>query len=331
MESLAESSKRKKIWLDCDPGHDDAIAIILAGHHPSLELLGISTTAGNQTLEKTTKNALLMTSISSLESIPIIKGQEHPILKAAQICPEIHGTSGLDTKTPFPLPAITKQPIPKKAILHLSQVLLDELAAQEQITIICTGALTNIALLLLLFPETKPAIKEIVFLGGAIGLGNISPAAEFNILLDPEAAHIVLESKVQVVMIPIEVSHTCLVDENVLPRIQEIGSVYAKYICELMLFFKHTYMHVFKMPNPPLHDPCAVAYVIDEGLFKSQIVRVDVETASKFCNGRTVCDVYHMSGKPQNCRLCTEIHVSKFWDLIIHAIKKANANSILNK
>jgi len=155
----------------------------------------------------------------------------------------------------------------------------------------------------------------------------MSPAAEWNIMVDPEAAKIVFESGVDLVMIPIEVSHTALVTEEIIKRISMMNSQFSELLVDLLLYFKQTYKDVFKFDNPPLHDPLAVAYVIDPTLFKTELMRVDIETMSPLCRGRTLCDIYHMSYAPKNVNVALSVNVTKFWDLLLDALALANAKS----
>ncbi|KAH3763043.1 N-D-ribosylpurine ribohydrolase [Pelomyxa schiedti] len=321
---MSSTPHRRKVWLDCDPGHDDAFAIILAGTNEAIELLGISTVAGNQTVENTTRNALRMCELSGI-NVDVVKGQAFPLMRPSRICPEIHGISGLDSN--FKLPPPTKLPLAKKAVLHMADVIL---ASPEPIILVATACLTNVALLLSLFPECKEHIEKIVLLGGAIGCGNITPSAEFNILVDPEAARMVFESGVDIVMVPIDVSHTVLVTPEVKQRIVQLGTTYSAFLGELLMFFSESYKTVFGFDFPPLHDPLAVAYVIDPGLFTTTKMRVDIETSSDLCAGETICDIYGMSHKPKNVLVARSVNVPKFWDLLLHSITLANSQSPLS-
>eukprot|EP01104_Vermistella_antarctica_P013966 TRINITY_DN431_c0_g1_i3.p1 TRINITY_DN431_c0_g1~~TRINITY_DN431_c0_g1_i3.p1 ORF type:complete len:247 (+),score=24.58 TRINITY_DN431_c0_g1_i3:125-865(+) len=169
------SSVERLVWLDCDPGHDDAFAIILAGYSDSLCLLGISTVGGNQTVEKTTKNCLKVLAVSGLTDVDVVPGLANPLARPNLLCPEIHGETGLDGPS---FPHDLHSAIKDKAVLHMAKVI----ALQDKpVTVVATGRLSNIALLITLFPELKDQVDEIVFMGGAIGHGNTSPCAEFNI------------------------------------------------------------------------------------------------------------------------------------------------------
>lgn len=328
------------VWLDCDPGHDDALAMMLAGHSSRLRILGVSTVGGNQSLEKTTNNALNVLNVSGLAHLPLYAGRENPLMRRAVHCAEIHGKSGLEGPHFPPLGSLAVQPL--RALDAMRAAIEKSAAAGEPVTLIATGPLTNIALLLLAAPELAAPryLREIVLMGGAVGLGNTAPAAEFNIEVDPEAARIVFESGVSVTMVPLEVTHTALVTPEVLQRIRAIGasagsaaapSPFAAFVCDLLLYFRDSYSTVFGFPSPPLHDPCAVLYVLHPDLFTSAVMRVDIECESKLCAGRTVCDVYgRASGAVKNARVCLRMDVARFWDHMISALESANKHSCLN-
>jgi len=202
-------------------------------------------------------------SITGLSHIDVVAGQGKPLMRPTLICPEIHGNTGLDSNN-VGFPPITKKAVNKKAINHMYETII---ASPEPVTIVATGALTNVALLLTVYPEIKSKISQLSILGGSIGIGNISPAAEFNILIDPEAARIVFESGLaHFVMVPLEVSHTALVTPNVVERIAKMNSNFSRLAVDLLHFFADSYKKVFGFEFPPLHDPLAVAYVINPSI-----------------------------------------------------------------
>jgi len=315
------------VWLDCDPGHDDAFAIILAAHNPKLRLLGISTVAGNQTVEKTTINALHILDIIGMEHIDVVSGQAYPLVKKVQICPEIHGNTGLDSKSTITFPSLKKGPLKKKAVLHMFDVISQN---PKQVTVIATGCLTNIAILLTLFPEVKTNIERIVIMGGAIGMGNMTPDAEFNILQDPEAAKIIFEAGMDLTMVPLEVTHTALVTPEVQIRIEKMKTKFSTLLIDLLNFFSTTYRDVFGFEYPPLHDPVAVFYCIQPTMFKTKLMRVDIEVSSLLTSGRTVCDIYNMKKMEPNVNVALGVEITKFWDTLIEALESANKVSKLN-
>jgi len=333
---------RQPVWLDCDPGHDDALAIILAGHHECLHLIGISTVSGNQSVEKTTKNAAKVLMVSGLaEQVPVYRGQSCSLLPHRPVestvtiqdhlhDPEIHGVCGLGGSTLLP----ADESIPaglvrdgEKAVLAMARAIL---ASDQPVSLVATGALTNVALMLQLFPEAKSNIREISFMGGALGIGNRGAVAEFNILCDPEAAAIVLGSGIKLVMIPLEVTHTALITPAVLAKITSMGSTFGTMITQLLTFFKGTYKRVFDMDDPPLHDPCAVAWVVCPDIFETTLMRVDVECGSPLSRGQTVCDVWGYSSSTKNVHVAKHMDNAKFWALMHAALAKANDVSMLN-
>ncbi|KAI3436772.1 hypothetical protein D9Q98_006184 [Chlorella vulgaris] len=331
--------EHKLCWLDCDPGHDDAMAIILAGHSPGLTLLGVSTVAGNQTVEKVTANALSVLAAAGLQHIDVVAGASRPLLRPAPLlCAEIHGESGLDGPLGGPvLPPAPHAAVPGKAAVVMFQRIAAahlQLAAkggEQRVQLIATAALTNVALLLTLFPEVIDMI-EVTIMGGCLGLGNTGPVMEFNIQTDPEAARMVFESGVRLTMVPLEVTHTALVTTSVLQRVRtRHPSAFLQLTADLLSFFAETYLAVFQMPDPPLHDPCAVAWVLAPQLFKTKLMRVDVETTSVLSAGQTVCDVWNQSSAPKNCTVCMEMDAGHFWDLLIAAIHAADKQSPLNE
>jgi inosine-uridine nucleoside N-ribohydrolase len=307
------------VWLDCDPGHDDMMAIIFAAYSEQIELLGISTVCGNQTADKTTSNALKTLELAHITGVDVVRGMDEGLCRPSRACPEIHGSTGLGGAE---LPAARQVALKENAILHMFNVISAPRA--QKVSLLGTAQLTNIALLLRCFPEVKSHIEQIVVMGGAVGLGNMRPAAEWNIEGDPEAAHVVFNSGLRVVMIPIEVTHTVLVTKAILAEIKALGTKFAETIVSLMTFFGHTYDTVFRMPDPPLHDPCTVAFVISPEIFTVEHLHVEVELGSKCCDGRTNCDIFNMLKKPKNVFVARKVNVPQFWQLLLAALRKAN-------
>jgi len=319
------------IWLDCDPGHDDVMAIILAGCSPMLKLLGVSSVFGNSSIEKTTINACRVVYSAGLEGVDVIRGSEGPLnntqqyLKKVNAAERIHGVSGLETNSEKKLPeTVPLQPKNCNLFAHISEVILK---SPKPVHLVATGSLTNIAVLLKSFPEVKQNVEQIVFMGGAINFGNATPAAEYNIFIDPEAAEIVCNSGLKVVMVPLEVTHTALITSEVRERILGMKTDFAEIIDGLMQYFADAYQKIYGIEYPPLHDPCAVCYVIAPELFKSEFVHVDIERAEGTSRGRTVCDMYKLSKEEKNVNVTTKIDAPKFWDLMIAALEMANSQS----
>src|SRR5215472_165257 len=240
--------ERQRIVLDCDPGHDDAIAILLAAHAPQLKLEAITTVAGNQTVQKTSTNALKVCSLAGIRDIPIAAGMDRPLVQQQEVAPEIHGESGLDGPS-LPAPSLTLTPV------HAVDLLIDSLMSSAgDLTIVATGPLTNIATAIRREPRIVPKIQQITLMGGAIGLGNWTPAAEFNIFVDPEAASIVFGCGRPITMVGLEVTHQAQATKEVRERIRQLSNPVAQLVDELLEFFAKSYLTVFGFPAPPVHD-----------------------------------------------------------------------------
>ncbi|HVB72120.1 MAG TPA: nucleoside hydrolase [Ktedonobacteraceae bacterium] len=305
---------KHKIILDCDPGHDDAIAILLAAHHPEIDLLAITTVAGNQSVEKTTDNALKVCSLANIRQVPIAKGMERPLVRPAKHSPDIHGESGMDGPH-IPEPDIELDP--RHAVDMLIDTLLD---SEGDITLVPTGPLTNIAAAIRREPAIVPKIAAISLMGGAIGLGNVTPAAEFNIHTDPEAAEIVFGCGRPITMVPLEVTHQALATPEVTERLRTAQRPVATFAADLLVFFAGTYRNTFGFPAAPVHDPCAVAAVIDPSILRAHTMHVAIETGGELTAGRTVCDVYGKLGKPSNARVGYALQVECFWEMVISTL-----------
>src|SRR6266536_1025844 len=273
----AEAMKHK-IILDCDPGHDDAIALLLAAHHPDIELLAVTTVAGNQALEKTSRNALKVCSLANIRSVPVARGMDRPMLRPPRYATDIHGETGLDGPD-IPEPDIELVP------QHGVDLLIDLATAMRR------------------EPAIVPKIKAISLMGGAIGVGNTTPAAEFNIWFDPEAASIVFNCGRPITMAPLEVTHQALATDEVLQRLRSSGRRVASFAADLLVFFAETYLRVFGFTAPPVHDPCAVAAVVAPDIIKARAMHVAIETVGEWTAGRTVCDVYGKLGKEETVRV----------------------------
>ncbi|MBE3561976.1 MAG: nucleoside hydrolase [Ktedonobacteraceae bacterium] len=305
---------KHKIILDCDPGHDDAIALLLAAHHPAIELLAVTTVAGNQSIEKTTRNALKVCTLAGIHNVPVARGMERPLLRPPRHAAYIHGESGLDGPQ-IPEPEI--EPVSQHAVDLIIELLLQ---SAGDITLVPTGPLTNIAAAIRHEPAIIPKIKAISLMGGAIGLGNVTPAAEFNIWCDPEAAAIVFECGCPITMAPLEVTHRALATAEVLSRLRAMGRRVAGVVADLLVFYAEAYRRVFGFEAPPVHDPCAVAAIIDPAIVPTNAMRVEIETTGTWTAGRTVCDVYGKSEQAANARVGYSLDVERFWDLIIDTI-----------
>ncbi|HLG63812.1 MAG TPA: nucleoside hydrolase [Ktedonosporobacter sp.] len=305
---------KHKIILDCDPGHDDAMAILLAGRHPHIELLAITTVAGNQSVDKTTLNALKVCSLAGLRSIPIARGMERPLVVPAQHAANIHGESGLDGPD---IPAPDIEPINKHAVDLIIELLL---GSEGDITLVPTGPLTNIAMAIRREPAILPKIRGISLMGGAIGIGNVTPAAEFNIYADPHAAAIVFACGRPITMCPLEVTHQALATESILHQLRSAHRPVPSLAAALLDFYTETYHKVFGFSAAPVHDPCAVAAVIDPTIIKSKSLRVEIELAGQWTRGRTVCDMHGVLDKAPNATVGYSLEVERFWNMVIDTL-----------
>ena len=304
---------RKNIILDCDPGHDDAIAILLAGLKDKFNLLGISVVAGNQTIEKTARNALNVATYLGID-VPVAIGCEFPMVRERVICAAIHGESGLDG---FEFPKYKKE-FDKR---HGAQLIIDSIMNNDDVTVVATGPLTNVAMAMRLEPKIIHRIKEVVLMGGSVDNGNTSPAAEFNIMCDPEAAHIVFTSGVIVKMIGLNVTRKVLVTEEVISRMEKIHNKASDLFVKLMKVFNANQSKTFGVKAGPLHDPATVASLIDELLIKYQQMNVVIDISHGPSYGRTNCDVFDYLHAPHNAYVAMDIDVNKYWDIIEEGIK----------
>ena len=295
------------IVLDCDPGHDDAIAILLALASPEVELRGISTVAGNQTLDKTTRNALKVLELADRTDIPVVAGADAPLQRTLRTAANVHGESGLDGPD---LPEPTTKPVDGDVV----DVLADWL--EPGVVLVPTGPLTNVARLLQQHPQ---ATDRIVWMGGAMAEGNVTPAAEFNAYVDPEAARIVFESGIEVTMIGLDITHMALFDSTHAERLRGAGRA-GKAVAELADFFLEFHRQRYRFEGAPIHDAMAVAHVIDPTLVTTLNCNISIETESEFCDGRTVVDRWLVTGLPKNAQAGIDVDAQRFLELLVERI-----------
>ncbi|CAM3386903.1 nucleoside hydrolase [Marinicrinis lubricantis] len=305
---------KRKIIIDCDPGHDDAIAILLAAGNPNIDLVAITTVAGNAELDKTTLNALKVCEIAGIRNVPVAQGAGQPLVRKRETAADIHGDSGMDGPV-LPQPALS--PVPDHAVDLIIRKLLE---SDGDITLVPVGPLTNIAMAMRREPAILPKIQEIVLMGGG-SFGNWTPAAEFNIFVDAEAAKVVFESGVPITMMGLDVTHQALATPEVSGRIADIDNPVAGFVSELLIFFRKTYQDVFGFEDPPVHDVCSVAYCIDPSIFQCRKLHVDVETKGEFTYGMTVVDMLGVTGKEPNVNVALGLDHAKFWDLLCEALQ----------
>jgi inosine-uridine nucleoside N-ribohydrolase len=301
------------IILDCDPGHDDAIALLLALSSPELELVGVTTVSGNQTVDKTTVNALRVLEFVGRGDIPVCAGADRPLVRKRFVADYVHGETGLDGPAlPPPQGAARDQ--------HAVSFLAEQIRARAgAITLVPTGPLTNIALLLALYPDARP--ERIVLMGGSIGEGNRTPAAEFNIWADPEAARRVFESGIDTTMIGLDVTHEALITEAHTEELRAAGRV-GKMGAELMDFYAQFYRQTYPdLAGSPLHDPVAVAHVFAEGLVDVRDAFITVDCGWDQGRGRTNVDWRRRhGGEPPNAKVGLHIDAERFARLVIERV-----------
>ena len=302
------------IILDCDPGHDDALAIALALARAELRVLAITTVAGNATLARTTRNALRLLTLLGRTDVPVAAGAERPIIREPWVPVGFHGESGLDgAELPEPAAGVVAA-----GALELTAALLRE--AAQPITLVATGPLTNIALLLRAAPSLRDGIAAISLMGGSLGEGNTTAAAEFNIWADPEAAAIVFESGIPIRMAGLDVTHQALVLPADIARLDALGTRPGRVFADLMRYFAVHHRDRYGWAGPPIHDAVAVAWLVEPDLVASTPLRVDVETAGVQTRGRTVADPEALSGRPVNAEVGRSIDRQRLIDMVVDAV-----------
>jgi inosine-uridine nucleoside N-ribohydrolase len=291
------------LLIDCDPGHDDAIAILLALASPEVELLGVTTVAGNASLENTTANAIRVLELAGRGEIPVAAGADRPLVREPRVAANVHGETGLDGPD---LPPPQGRPSPQHAVDFLAERF-------DGATLVATGPLTNVALLLARHPTARP--ERIVLMGGAIAEGNVTPAAEFNIWADPEAAARVFSSGIDVTMVGLDVTHHALVSGAHADELRGAGRI-GEVVAELLDFYGVFHREVYGFDGSPVHDAVAVAHLIDPTLLETAHMNVQVDCESRLCRGRTVVDLWRRTGLEANAHVATGIDADRFLVLL---------------
>ncbi|MBM2822209.1 MAG: Pyrimidine-specific ribonucleoside hydrolase RihA [Thermoleophilia bacterium] len=299
------------VILDCDPGHDDAIALLLALASPEIDLLGVTTTYGNQTLEKTTANALRVLELVGRTDVPVAAGADAPLGRDLVVAAHVHGESGLDGPA---LPEAKATPASTDAVAFIAELVR---TADRPVTLVPTGPLTNIARYL--DERGTDGIARIVLMGGAIAEGNFTPAAEFNVWCDPEAAARVFSSGLDVTMIGLDVTHKAVLGREVEERLRAVGRV-GSFVAELNVFFSRYHEKTYGWNGAPIHDAVAMAHVIRPGLVETRHRNVEIELESDLCRGRTVVDLWSRSDRRPNAHVAVDLDASAFFDLLVERI-----------
>jgi len=301
------------LLIDCDPGHDDAMAPLRALASPECELLGVSTVAGNQTLEKTTANALRVLEFAGRGDVPVAAGADRPLVRALRVAADVHGETGLDGPD---LPPPRGAPVAAHAVDFLAERLL---AADRPVTLVPVGPLTNVALLLARHPAAAARVERIVLMGGAIAEGNVTPAAEFNVWVDPEAAARVFASGLDVTMVGLDVTHRALLREADAARLRASGRV-GTMVAELHGFYARFHREVYGFDGTPVHDAVAVAHALGTGVLETLPRHVAVECGSELCRGRTVVDLWRRTGREPNAQVAVGIDGPAFVGLLVERL-----------
>jgi inosine-uridine nucleoside N-ribohydrolase len=299
------------VVLDCDPGHDDAIALLLALASPEVELLGVTTVHGNQTLAKTTANALRVLDLAGRSDIAVAAGADRPLLRELTVASHVHGDSGLDGPA---LPAASRAPLDEGAVEFMVRTIA---ASPEPVTLVPTGPLTNIALLL---ERTGGAnVARIVLMGGSIAEGNMTPAAEFNVWADPEAAAAVFGAGIDTTMIGLDVTHRAVTTPALQERLRTTGAT-GSFVADLVDFFTVFHRETYGWDGAPIHDAVAAAHVIRPGIVTTIPCNVEVELESDLCRGRTVVDRWRRTDREPNAQVGIDLDTGAFFELLIERI-----------
>jgi len=309
----------QRIIIDTDPGQDDAVAILLALASPEeIEVLGIVAVAGNVSLAQNARNARKVIELAQRTDMPVYAGCERPIKRMLVTAEHVHGQTGLDGPD-LPEPKTALQP--QHGVDFIVETLLREPAGT--VTLATLGPLTNIAMAMVKAPAIIPRIKQIVMMGGAyFEVGNITPAAEFNIYVDPEAADVVLRSGVDVVMVPLDVTHQVLATRERIAAIRANGNAASAAVTAMLEFSERFDLGKYGWPGAPLHDPCVMAYLIDPTLFEGRRINVMIETASELTVGMTVADYWGVTGRPANCTYLRSADSDRFYTLLTERLKR---------
>jgi pyrimidine-specific ribonucleoside hydrolase len=305
--------------LDCDPGHDDALAIVVALARPELELLAVTTVAGNAGLDATTRNALRVLTLAGRLDVPVAAGAAGPLMRPVHVASNVHGASGLEGAD-LPEPAFATRP---EGAIELIRSILE--AAAEPVMIAAVGPLTNVALLIRTHPELVERIAGFRIMGGAITEGNVTASAEFNIWQDPEAARIVFDAGRPITLMTLDVTHKALFAAADVARLDALGTKVGTVFADLLRYFARFHAERYGWDGSPIHDAVSVAHLALPDLVRTAPYRVDVETTSELTRGRTVVDLYGLTGQPPNVDVGIGIDRPRFIDVLVDAVATVGA------
>ena len=305
----------KRIIIDTDPGVDDAFAFLLALASPEIQLEALTTTQGNVTLEKATRNALSVLELGHASHIPVAAGSVLPLVNPLRASADVHGVSGIGNSK---LPTPTAEPLPQHAVDYLIERVLAE---PGELSIFPIGPLTNLAMAIRKEPKFAGAVKELVIMGGAVTEnGNVTPLAEFNIFVDPHAAHIVSHAGMPITLIPLDVTHKCLLKQEHVDRLMKIDSPITRFIKDsIEIYFKFSYERGFS--GCALHDPLTLATVIAPELLTLKEYYVDVDHSTGVAMGKTFADIFNVTKKPANMKVAMDVRGDDFIELFLQRME----------
>jgi len=301
--------------LDCDPGHDDAIAMVLALADSGIDLRAVTTVAGNQTVPKTTRNALRILALTDRTDVPVAAGMQGAMVRGSEMVsvPEVHGESGLDGPE---LPGARTEAVDEHAV-----TVLRDAAADGPVTVVPVGPLSNIGMALRLYPEITEGIDRIVLMGGAAGQGNYTPSAEYNILADPEAAKMVFESDVPVTMVGLDATREAAITREEIEGFHDVDNSVGPVVAGWLEYFLQYHERQYHRDAVPVHDALAVASLIDEDVLETEHMHVTVETQGEVTTGRTVADIYDVTDGEPNTDVAMGVDRESFIDLLRSAVE----------
>lgn len=309
----------RKVIIDTDPGQDDAVAILLALASPEeIDLLGVVAVAGNVPLPLTQKNSRIICELAGRPDMPVFAGCDAPMSRKLVTAEHVHGKTGLDGPQ-LPEPTM---PLQEK---HGVDFIIDTLRSEPAgtVTLVPIGPLTNIAVAFDRAPDIVERVQEIVLMGGAyFEVGNITPAAEFNIYVDPEAAEIVFKSGVKLTVMPLDVTHKALTSAEWINDIKALGTEVGRMVAEWTDFFERFDTEKYGSKGAPLHDPCTIAYLIQPDLFDGRFINVEIETMSELTLGMTVADWWRVSGRAENAMFMGSVDAKGFFNLLTERLAR---------
>jgi purine nucleosidase/pyrimidine-specific ribonucleoside hydrolase len=303
------------IILDCDPGHDDAVAILLAVSSPAINLLAVTTCFGNCSIEDATRNALRILTLAGATDVPVGRGAGDPLVAPLELGNYVHGKSGLDGPE-MPEPAFEVSELSAVELMH-SIISVHN----EPVTMVVTGPMTNMAQLLRSYPGDAKNISEVIFMGGSTERGNHTPSAEFNTFADPEALQEVVDSGLPIRMVGLNLTHQALAVPEVVERMMAMDHVIGKTCAEWMGFFGSSYRAVWSFDSPPVHDPCTIAALIDPTLITWQKTFLAVELEGKWSRGETITDLHNRFEFEPNAEVALTLDSTRYWNLVLESIE----------